>query len=129
MAAAGAAAAAGDRLQQLAKLIKPALVNGVWRKAAISARIVARMRREELLAGRDWPFEQPRKEMKTVMKGHKCDREKAERVKRIEENMKNMPQILADWKKSKMAKKSPELTMDDIFLTKEEKRLKARNVQ
>lgn len=68
----------------LAKLGKEALrpqrVNGIWHKAAISAKNAARLRKEALLEGRAWEFDEPPKEYKfRKPKGHKHDRLKPQR--------------------------------------------------
>lgn len=55
--------------------LKPQKVFGVWRKAAISAKNAARLRREWLLEGKEWPWEAPAKEVKPRKpKGHKHDK-------------------------------------------------------
>ena len=50
---------------------------GTWHKPAISAKNLARLRREALLAGEEWPYDKPAAEVKRRKpKGHKHDREK-----------------------------------------------------
>lgn len=78
---------------------------GRWQQLAISARYRARLRRDVLLAGEDWPYDPPRKEMKIKMKGHKCDRIAAEKRANTAEIMKKMPQMLLDYKKRRWEKK------------------------
>ncbi|EFJ32825.1 hypothetical protein SELMODRAFT_69602, partial [Selaginella moellendorffii] len=67
-----------------------------WKPLQISARQRAKIKREVLLAGGDWPYDKPRKEMRNVMKGHKGDRISAERRKTTAEIMQRMPQMVAD---------------------------------
>ncbi|CAH1435426.1 unnamed protein product [Lactuca virosa] len=81
---------------------------GAWKPLGISARRRARLRKEVLLAGQDWPFDPERKEMRTKRKGHKCDRISAEKRANTEELMKKMPQMLADYRKKKWEKKMNE---------------------
>lgn len=61
--------------------LQPRLVNGVWHKAAISARMAAKLRKEALLAGEPWPFDDPPKSevIPRKPKGHKHDRLKPAR--------------------------------------------------
>ncbi|KAL0351728.1 UNVERIFIED_CONTAM: hypothetical protein Scaly_1561500 [Sesamum calycinum] len=66
---------------------------------SISARHRARLRKEVLLAGSDWPYDPERKEMRTKRKGHKVDRLAAEKRERTAELMEAMPQMLADYRK------------------------------
>ncbi len=50
---------------------------GSWHKPAISAKNLARLRREALLAGEEWPYDKPAAEVqRRKPKGHKHDREK-----------------------------------------------------
>lgn len=86
-------------LEELAKGFYGHWKDGKWVRAAITARYRARLRKETLMAGGEWPYDRPRKEMKVKMKGHKCDRIAAEKRARTEELMKKMPQMLFDFKK------------------------------
>ncbi|KAM7269856.1 hypothetical protein ACFE04_025353 [Oxalis oulophora] len=52
---------------------------GAWKNLGISVRHRARLRKEVLLAGQDWPYDAERKEMRVKMKGHKVDRIAAEK--------------------------------------------------
>ncbi|KAK9164558.1 hypothetical protein Syun_005460 [Stephania yunnanensis] len=78
---------------------------GAWKPLGISGRRRARLRKEVLLAGQDWPYDPPRKEMKTKRKGHKCDRVSAEKRANTAELMKKMPEMLLDYKKRRWEKK------------------------
>ncbi|CBI19919.3 unnamed protein product, partial [Vitis vinifera] len=81
---------------------------GAWKPLGISGRRRARLRKEVLLAGEDWPYDPERKEMRTKRKGHKCDRISAEKRAHTAELMKSMPQELLDYKKRKWEKKMKE---------------------
>ncbi|CAN6485905.1 unnamed protein product [Victoria cruziana] len=78
---------------------------GAWKPLAISGRRRARLRKEVLLAGEDWPYDPPRKEMRNKRKGHKCDRVAAEKRANTAELMRKMPQMLLDYKKRRWEKK------------------------
>ncbi|KAL8150083.1 uncharacterized protein LOC141706465 [Apium graveolens] len=78
---------------------------GAWKHCGISARHRARVRKEVLLAGEDWPYDPEWKEMRTKRKGHKCDRISAEKRANTAELMQKMPQMLADFKKRKWERK------------------------
>ncbi|CAA7390526.1 unnamed protein product [Spirodela intermedia] len=78
---------------------------GAWKPLSLSARQRARLRKEVLLAGEDWPYDPPRKEMRDKRKGHKCDRISAEKRANTAELMKKMPQMLLDYKKRRWEKK------------------------
>ncbi|RZC44960.1 hypothetical protein C5167_037913, partial [Papaver somniferum] len=78
---------------------------GAWKDLSMSARHRARLRKEVLLAGQDWPYDPARKEMRTKRKGHKCDRISAEKRANTAELMKKMPAMLLDYKKRRWEKK------------------------
>lgn len=78
---------------------------GRWKPLAISARHRARLRKETLLAGGDWPYDAPRKEMKTRIKGHKVDRLAEQKRAKTAELMEKMPQMLAEAKKRRLERK------------------------
>ncbi|CAI7862581.1 unnamed protein product [Closterium sp. NIES-54] len=109
MASSGAGQQVVKAVAELAQRLRPSFVNGKWRGAAISAKNRARLRRETLLAGEEWPYDAPRKEMKTKIKGHKHDKEAAVRQEKIAENMAKMPELLEQMKKRQIEakKKSP----------------------
>ncbi|CAL9155668.1 uncharacterized protein LOC135589042 [Musa acuminata AAA Group] len=81
---------------------------GAWKPLSLSARKRARLRKEVLLAGEDWPYDPPRKEMRNKRKGHKCDRVSAEKRAKTAELMKKMPDMLLDYKKRRWEKKMKE---------------------
>lgn len=81
---------------------------GAWKPLGISARRRARLRKEVLTAGEDWPFDPERKEMRTKMKGHKCDRIAAEKRANTAKLMEKMPEMLLAYKKRRWEKKMKE---------------------
>ncbi|OAY67417.1 hypothetical protein ACMD2_00389 [Ananas comosus] len=81
---------------------------GAWKPLALSARKRARLRKEVLLAGEEWPYDPPRGEMRNKRKGHKCDRIAAEKRANTAELMKKMPEMLLDYKKRRWEKKMKE---------------------
>ncbi|XP_055823953.1 uncharacterized protein LOC129892409 isoform X2 [Solanum dulcamara] len=78
---------------------------GAWKPLGISARHRARLRKEVVLAGQDWPYDPERKQMRTKQKGHKCDRISAEKWAKTAELMQKMPEMLADYRKRKWERK------------------------
>ncbi|GAA0148717.1 hypothetical protein Leryth_003598 [Lithospermum erythrorhizon] len=81
---------------------------GAWKPLGISARERARVRKEVLLAGEDWPYDPERKQMKDKRKGHKCDRIAAEKRANTARLMEQMPKKLADYRKRKWERKMKE---------------------
>ncbi|KAJ9167378.1 hypothetical protein P3X46_022036 [Hevea brasiliensis] len=81
---------------------------GAWTPLHISARRRARLRKEVLLAGEDWPYDPERKEMRNKMKGHKCDRISAEKRENTAKLMQKMPDMLLAYKKRIWEKKMKE---------------------
>jgi len=81
-------------------------VSGRTRRATLSARQVALLRKQTLLAGREWPFDPPRLQRQPVLlKGHVFENRKIERLKKIEENMKNMPKKVEEYRKAMRARR------------------------
>ncbi|KAL3676089.1 hypothetical protein R1sor_026037 [Riccia sorocarpa] len=87
---------------ELAKGVHGYWANGRWKPLAISARHRAKIRKETLLSGGEWPYDAPRKEMKTFMKGHKVDRLAEQKRAKTAELMERMPQMLAEMKKRRL---------------------------
>lgn len=81
---------------------------GAWKASGISARHRARLRKEVLLAGQDWPYDPERKEMRTKRKGHKVDRIAAEKRENTARLMEKMPDMLLQYKKRRWEKKMKE---------------------
>ncbi|KAJ3691519.1 hypothetical protein LUZ61_020683 [Rhynchospora tenuis] len=85
---------------------------GAWKPLALTARHRARLRKEVLLAGEDWPYDPARGEMRDRRKGHKVDRIAAEKRAHTAELMKKMPEMLLDYKKRRWEKKMKEEEKD-----------------
>ncbi|KAK8800800.1 hypothetical protein WA538_004140 [Blastocystis sp. DL] len=96
------------QLETIAKVIKPQLVNGVWRKPKLSARRVARIRKECLRYGTingvqtkwDPEWDKPKKSwIPRPPKGHAYDRALPDRIALIDKNMKAMPKLIEETRK------------------------------
>ncbi|KAJ6673932.1 hypothetical protein OIU85_012895 [Salix viminalis] len=74
------------------------------------------MEREVLLAGEGWPYDLERKEMRTKMKGHKCDRVAAERRAKTAKLMEQMPEMLLACKERSCCKKNRNGMFGDIYI-------------
>ena len=122
--------------KSLIEASEPTKVGSVWRKAAISAKNVARLMKQ-------YPDEsdvvalQAAKQRETTNnvrmkpnKGHKHDRMKIESMKRREENVASMDGRVAEYRK-KLTDRSLNNTspLDRLVMTKKQLRLKARNTQ
>ncbi|XWS37989.1 hypothetical protein CRYUN_Cryun19dG0092000 [Craigia yunnanensis] len=81
---------------------------GAWKPLGISARRRARLRKEALLAGQDWPYDPERKEMRTKMKAHKCDRIAAEKRENTASLIQKMPEMFLAYKKRRWEKTTKE---------------------
>ncbi|KAL6781123.1 hypothetical protein ACKKBG_A09915 [Auxenochlorella protothecoides x Auxenochlorella symbiontica] len=118
-------------LQLLRKLgeaaLKPQNVGGVWHKAQISAKNVAKLRREALLATGKWEFEPEPKEEKPRKpnKGHKHDRQKPARMRVIAENLAGMDERI---EKHRAAKREIKASLiDRLTMTPKQLRQKAKS--
>jgi hypothetical protein len=98
--------------------------SGVWYKAAVSAKNAAKLRKEALLAGSEWPYEQPEPEApkKVKLKGHKHDKLAAKRQDTIKKNLEDMPKKVAQYRASRKLKESPILQM--LTLTPKQRLMK-----
>mmetsp|Transcript_20227 Transcript_20227/g.60968 ORF Transcript_20227/g.60968 Transcript_20227/m.60968 type:complete len:123 (+) Transcript_20227:201-569(+) len=107
--------------------LKPQFVNGSWRKPAISLRIQAKLRKENLLEGRDWfgdTGEAITPPPRRTPKGHKWERDLKIRKAEIEENMKTMPEKIAAHRESRRMKESS--LFDMLTLSAQQRRVKQR---
>lgn len=99
----------GRLAEKLAKCIsrlpaaaEPQFVNGVWRSADISAKSLAKYRKLALIHGIEWPLpEKQHKPQRTVQKGHKHERNRAEREAKILKNLEDQPKFLENMRKEK----------------------------
>ena len=82
-------------------LFKPVIRNGKYiRGPKYTARQVSYMRKRFLMAGVPWPYEVPKKEVhfNIPFKGTKLERAKPARQRMIEQNMRNMPKWIAEYR-------------------------------
>uniref|UniRef100_A0A061R0U9 MRPL25 domain-containing protein n=1 Tax=Tetraselmis sp. GSL018 TaxID=582737 RepID=A0A061R0U9_9CHLO len=114
-------------LQKLGEAaLQPTFVNGKWRKPAISAKNVARLRKEDLLAGKEWPYEKPRSDPPYKQpKGHKRHKELEQRAKKVEEKLASMDDKIAQYRESVRIKDV--LPFDQIMLTPKQIRQKMKS--
>jgi len=93
----------GLSTEELSRAISPSFVNGFWRKPAISARHLARIRKLTIQNGQEWvqptkirysPIPPPPKRGPKRPKGHKDVRLAPKRAALIEEKMKEMPKLI-----------------------------------
>ncbi|KAK8790568.1 hypothetical protein JH06_4038 [Blastocystis sp. subtype 4] len=96
------------QLEMISKAIKPQLVEGVWRKPKLSARRIARIRKECLRYGTingvpaQWnpEWDKPKKSwIPRPPKGHADERALADRVALIDKNLKAMPKMIEETRK------------------------------
>lgn len=96
------------QLEMISKAIKPQLVEGVWRKPKLSARRIARIRKECLRYGTingvqaQWnpEWDKPKKSwIPRPPKGHADERALADRIALIDKNMKAMPKMIVETRK------------------------------
>lgn len=81
-------------------VMKPQKVNGRWRNAAISAKNIARIRKEYLMSGREWKWDIPHKivERRVPFKGKKRDLRREEKKVEIARCMDRMPKMIEEYR-------------------------------
>eukprot|EP00118_Oscarella_pearsei_P025239 m.307809 g.307809 ORF g.307809 m.307809 type:complete len:147 (+) comp42853_c0_seq1:38-478(+) len=85
---------------------KPTFRDGLWRKPAVSAMKLARLRNQYISAGYHWPQEPLRDRTKDrPPKGHKWERERGARQAMIQDNLKRMPTIIEEYKAERKLKR------------------------
>ncbi|PSC70680.1 hypothetical protein C2E20_5883 [Micractinium conductrix] len=101
---------------------------GAWIKPSISAKNVARLRREALVAGEEWTYDKPAAEpaKRRRPKGHKHDREKPLREAAIQAKLAEADKRIADYRVAYHATMREASLMDRILLTPKQIRLKAK---
>jgi hypothetical protein len=129
-------AARGSSLKKLLRLGNAAVfptksADGTWRGAALSAKALARLRRDARLEGREWPYEQAR-EPSTVFqrlpKGHRADRDAPAREARVEAGLAKQADLLGAREKARAPKVGAEAWLDRELLTTKELLIKSRGV-
>merc|ERR1740138_1919080 len=97
-----------EAMKKLPTAVLPQKVNGRWRKPAFSALKVARLRKavgaevDEIIAAAR-PKPEPSPWSNKPNKGHKHDREKPERMAKIEKLLAKQPEFIATMKKNMKA--------------------------
>lgn len=81
-------------------VMKPQKVDGKWRKPKMSARDIARKRKECIMQGREWKWDIPHKivEKAVPFKGKLRDLRRKEKLVEIERCMKRMPKLVAEYR-------------------------------
>mmetsp|Transcript_22252 Transcript_22252/g.57009 ORF Transcript_22252/g.57009 Transcript_22252/m.57009 type:complete len:127 (+) Transcript_22252:213-593(+) len=110
-------------------VLRPTYVDGRWRKPAVSAKNAARLRKEELMAGNEWPHEKPDSGLPYGQykppKGHRRHEQEAARKKKIEENLlKVVDKKIEDYRASRVLKDVP--LLDRLMYTPKKIRNKAK---
>ncbi|XP_028414319.1 uncharacterized protein LOC114537485 isoform X2 [Dendronephthya gigantea] len=88
-----------DEVAKWLELSKPTFVNGRYVKAKLSARRLAKIRKQYVSDGYYWPTKPLRdRSLDMVPKYSKKEKAREERRKLIEENMKKMPEMIAEYR-------------------------------
>mmetsp|Transcript_38148 Transcript_38148/g.73164 ORF Transcript_38148/g.73164 Transcript_38148/m.73164 type:complete len:149 (-) Transcript_38148:327-773(-) len=98
---------------------------------ALKAMPAAKLRRDVLLSGRDWPWDKERKIVEPrEPKGHKRDRERDARWIKIEATMEKMDDIIAEFRQSQKPKPKSAIddALDKFLLTKREQLKRKRRL-
>lgn len=116
-------------LEKGAAALLPQKVGDVWRKAEVSAKSAARLRKQFLAEGREWTYTEQRsaptiKDVK--MKGKIADRHQHEREAKVAAGVAKQGELLAAYLKRKEQRGGTEAILDNLLLRPRERRLKAR---
>eukprot|EP00887_Chlorella_sp_A99_P001232 scaffold14.g1232.t1 len=110
--------------------LKPRQVGEVWHKASISAKRAAKLRKEALLAGREWPFDAPEEgkphPYDRKLKGHKWDKTKEARQAAIQEKLAGMDERIAAHRAARRDYLQGVSLLDRLLLTPKQIREKTR---
>eukprot|EP00049_Salpingoeca_infusionum_P005587 m.94014 g.94014 ORF g.94014 m.94014 type:complete len:132 (-) comp13014_c1_seq1:46-441(-) len=92
---------------EIVTMSKPSLVNGRWRKPALSAMQLAKYKKQFQQAGLEWPLEQTplRTPSSKAPKGKRFEAAKEKRLVDIEEKMAQMDKMVADYREERLAKR------------------------
>ncbi|XP_003384390.1 PREDICTED: uncharacterized protein LOC100640785 [Amphimedon queenslandica] len=102
--------------EKLLDLRKPKYINGRWRKPVVSARDLAEARKSLIAMGEEVPSKPLRdRGNDRPFKLSKWERNKESREDRIAENMKRMPEIIAEYrnKMAELRKKTRKVKTDE----------------
>eukprot|EP00184_Porphyridium_aerugineum_P002677 CAMPEP_0184696906 /NCGR_PEP_ID=MMETSP0313-20130426/4063_1 /TAXON_ID=2792 /ORGANISM="Porphyridium aerugineum, Strain SAG 1380-2" /LENGTH=177 /DNA_ID=CAMNT_0027155633 /DNA_START=185 /DNA_END=715 /DNA_ORIENTATION=+ len=85
---------------------QPRYVNGRFRRPLYSRRQIAMMRKKFILAGKEWPYEVPHKILhyNFLFRGTKAQRQREDKVAMIETKMRQMPQLIEEYRKEQRAR-------------------------
>jgi hypothetical protein len=125
-----------------AAAIEPTQVGSVWRKPAISAKNLAKLKKskeykdacEEILGGAGRASKSPEtshgRPLGRANKGHKHDRLRDQQVEKRQTLLESMDARIAEYREKKRGLNEKNTSaLDRIVLTKKQLRLKSRNVQ
>ncbi|KAI0566724.1 ribosomal protein mL59 [Gracilaria domingensis] len=82
-------------------VMKPQKVNGKWHMPKMSARAIARLRKQHLREGREWKWDIPHKivEKRVPFKGHLRELRYRQKQEEIARCMARMPKLIEDYRK------------------------------
>lgn len=110
---------------------QPTFLNGRWRKPKLSRRKLGVLKKTFILAGVGWPelpskYKPPATYIREEKgpKGHKYEKEKELRKKKIAENLVKIDKQIETMKKEREIEKRKKVTPFDWFLMKEEEKRK-----
>ncbi|KAL3159074.1 hypothetical protein ABBQ32_011072 [Trebouxia sp. C0010 RCD-2024] len=108
------------------KAFQPLKVGDIWHKAAISAKSLAKLRRQTLAKGSEWQFDRDLPARPTgflrKVKGHKHDKLAAARQEEIQKNLDGMAERIQKYRDSRKLKEAS--LLDQLLLTPKQLRLK-----
>lgn len=86
-------------MERLARLARPTYSGGRWHKARVSAKNLARHRKQALLVGEDWALERPRNPLHiNPLAGRKRVLQRPERQAEIQARLDRMPAIIEEYR-------------------------------
>jgi hypothetical protein len=86
-------------MERLASMARPTFRSGRWHKARVSAKNLARHRKQALAAGEEWPLERPSKPLHiNPLAGRKRILQRPEREAEIQARLARMPEIIEEYR-------------------------------
>lgn len=109
-------------------VMRPQKVNGNWHMPKMSARAIARRRKEYLQAGKEWPWDVPHKivEKRVPFKGHKRDLRAVQKREEIARCMARMPALVEQYRANRPRKQKAQGFALLLRETREEAERKAQ---
>lgn len=91
-------------------VMKAQKVNGNWHMPKMSAKAIARLRKQHIIAGKEWKWDVPHKlvEKRMPFKGHKRVLRAIQKKEEIARCMERMPKLIAAYRKDRPKKKKYE---------------------